>query len=282
MFYKGGIEMKKLYTIGETSKIVGISTQMLRKYSNAELVKPQIIKEETGYRYYSFEQFHVLDRIKYLRTLGMSLKDIKDIKDIMQTGNLSILMKQLDKRKNILKKELNKLQNEIDDIQWYQEYFSYLNRIRLPGIPYVRHFHERYILVIDYDENNKLNETDIIAQVETKIIRLKNSHNYQYRRQWGYVVDMEKYIQNKFNPKRYFIFLKEKPECWDDTCMATIPAGLYLCLWCEKKDDIHAELIRSFYQNKKIPLYALALEYENSLIAYKTCPYEYQCLIQHN
>lgn len=269
--------MKKLYTIGETSKIVGISTQMLRKYSNAGLVKPQIIKEETGYRYYSFEQFHVLDRIKYLRTLGMSLKDIKNV---MQTGDLTILMEQLDKRKNMLKKELNEIQNEIDDIQWYKEYFSYLNRIRLPGIPYVRHFDERYMLVVDYDKKNKVNENDIIEQVETKIIRLKNSRNYQYRRQWGYVVDMKKYVQNIFSPNRYFIFLKKKPEKWDDTCMAIIPSGLYLCLWCDKKDDIHAELIKAFYKNKKIPLYALALEYENSLMAYKTCPYEYQCLIQ--
>ncbi len=269
--------MKNLYTIGETSKIVGISTQMLRKYSNADLVKPQIVNTKTGYRYYSFEQFHIIDRIKYLRTLGISLKDIKEI---LHTGNLDLLMKHLKERKQVLVQEMNTLQNEIDDVQWYMEYFTYLNRMRMPNIPYIRHFEERYILVIDYGGNNAADESDMIEQVETQIIRLKNQKNYIYRRQWGYITDIKAYMDNLFLPKRYFIFLKERPQNWNDEYMYVIPAGLYLCLWCKTKEDIHAGLIKKFYQEQKTPSYALALEYENSLIEYKMCPYEYQSLIQ--
>ena len=71
--------MKKNYTIGEVSKIMGISTQTLRYYSSIDLLKPAYVNPDTGYRYYSDDQFHFIDRIRYLQKLGMSLDEIKDI-----------------------------------------------------------------------------------------------------------------------------------------------------------------------------------------------------------
>ena len=273
--------MKNLYTIGETSKIVGVSAQMLRKYSNAGLVTPVETNPETGYRYYSFSQFHIIDRIRYLRTLGMSLKDIKEI---VQFENLDVLTEFLKKRKAELLVEIDGLKKELDDVEWYIRYFRYLNKVRIPNVPYMQRLPERYILVVDYDgyEGGKSGDTverDTIERVETKIMRLKNENNFTYYRQWGYMMDMDGYLRNQFAPKRYFIFLKEKPEPWNEQYMAVIPAGLYLCLWCSKKNDIHAEVVKSFYERQKKPDYALALEYENSLSDYKNCPYEYQSLI---
>ncbi len=43
--------MKKNYTIGEVSKIMGISTQTLRYYSSIDLLKPAYVNPDTGYRY---------------------------------------------------------------------------------------------------------------------------------------------------------------------------------------------------------------------------------------
>ena len=95
--------MKNLYTISETAKILSISSLTLLKYTNADLVKPQAINPETGYRYYSFEQFHIIDRIKYLRQLGMSLTDIKAI---LASDNLDLLKEQLKKRELDLRHEI--------------------------------------------------------------------------------------------------------------------------------------------------------------------------------
>lgn len=61
--------MKRLYSIGETAKLMGISVQTLRNYSNLSILRPYYINEQTGYRYFTFEQFHYIDRIRYLRTL---------------------------------------------------------------------------------------------------------------------------------------------------------------------------------------------------------------------
>lgn len=93
--------MKNLYTISETAKILAISTQTLRKYSNAGLVRPQVVNQETGYRYYSFEQFHIIDRIKYLRKMDLSLQEIKDV---FESDTPDRLMEHLNRKK----KDLNK------------------------------------------------------------------------------------------------------------------------------------------------------------------------------
>ena len=62
--------MKEYYRIGETASLMGITTQTLRFYDKIGLVKPIKIDPRTGYRYYAYEQFHFIDRIKYLQSLG--------------------------------------------------------------------------------------------------------------------------------------------------------------------------------------------------------------------
>lgn len=62
--------MKEFYRIGETASLMGITTQTLRFYDKIGLVKPVKTDPRTGYRYYAYEQFHFIDRIKYLQSLG--------------------------------------------------------------------------------------------------------------------------------------------------------------------------------------------------------------------
>lgn len=47
--------MKRYYSIGETAKLLGISTQTLRHYEKIDLLYPKLTDEKTGYRYYSFD-----------------------------------------------------------------------------------------------------------------------------------------------------------------------------------------------------------------------------------
>ncbi len=71
--------MKEKYTIGETAVLLGVSTQTLRYYDKIGLLPPKYIDEETGYRFYSYNQFHYIDKIKYLQGFGLSLEEIKVI-----------------------------------------------------------------------------------------------------------------------------------------------------------------------------------------------------------
>lgn len=71
--------MKKLYSIGEVSKLKGITIRTLRFYDEIGLVKPCYTDKLTGYRYYSVEQFLLIENIILLKNAGIPLKELKKV-----------------------------------------------------------------------------------------------------------------------------------------------------------------------------------------------------------
>ena len=102
--------MKEYYSIGETAKLLGVSTQTLRYYDREGILRPETINEETGYRYYSYMQFHKIDRIKYLQSLGLSLEEIGAI---IQDATIRLLMPALAARKEALLEHINQTVEQI-------------------------------------------------------------------------------------------------------------------------------------------------------------------------
>jgi DNA-binding transcriptional MerR regulator len=62
--------------IGDFSKLSQVSVQTLRHYDDLGLLKPIDVDRFTGYRYYTFQQLHRLNRILALKDLGLSLEEI--------------------------------------------------------------------------------------------------------------------------------------------------------------------------------------------------------------
>lgn len=88
--------MSTYFSIGEIAKMFNISTQTLRLYDKIGLLNPAYINEESGYRYYSIDQFFKLDSIKQCKTMGLSLKKINELigNDSSINGMLEITRKQ--------------------------------------------------------------------------------------------------------------------------------------------------------------------------------------------
>lgn len=95
-----------MYSIGIFSKMNRVTTKTLRYYDAIDLLKPAHIDEQTGYRYYSSDQFARLSQIMALKQLGLSLTDIKNIID--DTKSLQIYLK-------IREKELKDLMVEVSE-----------------------------------------------------------------------------------------------------------------------------------------------------------------------
>ena len=108
--------MKNRFTIGETAEIMGISVQTLRYYSNSGLVTPEYVDRRTGYRYYTFNQLHFIDRIKYLRSLGVPLKGIKEA---LKDGRGEALLPHLKKQYDELCSSVEELIQARDGLKWY-------------------------------------------------------------------------------------------------------------------------------------------------------------------
>lgn len=271
------MNMKKLYSIGETASILGLSVQMLRNYSNMGLVEPQVIDAESGYRYYSFEQFHFIDRIKYLRSMGVSLHDIKKI---FEDGDVGALVSHLQKRKGEVEAELKLINETYNNLTWYIDYFSYGQKYHIEGIPYFRDFPKRFLLSVDF--LYKSNYKDSIESVETRLAKLKNEINAQYYRLFGYAIDTDKFLNGEFYPLRYYIPIRTLPDNIQPNSenIIEVPAGTYICVWTKNREQFDVSVFNKFFADKKKPPFVLADEYEDNLSEYHYCPYEIQCLIE--
>ena len=70
---------KKLYSIGEASKICDVSKKTLRFYDQLGVVVPDYVCEENGYRYYSMDTLLKLVVIKYYKQMGFKLEEMQGI-----------------------------------------------------------------------------------------------------------------------------------------------------------------------------------------------------------
>ena len=68
-----------MFKIGEFSKLVRVSSRMLRYYEKCGILCPAEIDPFTGYRQYSSKQIPLLTRITLLRDLGFSVEEIAEI-----------------------------------------------------------------------------------------------------------------------------------------------------------------------------------------------------------
>jgi DNA-binding transcriptional MerR regulator len=68
-----------MFSIGEFSRVTGITVKALRFYHDERLLDPSYVDRESGYRYYDPSQIERARAIRYLRTLELPLDQIREI-----------------------------------------------------------------------------------------------------------------------------------------------------------------------------------------------------------
>lgn len=94
------------YSTGEAAKILGLSVRTLRYYDQIELMKPSL-KDSYGKRLYSEEDLFQIEKISLLKSLSLSLSDIKKVLDQITISEV------LAAHKLYLKKEIKTLQESV-------------------------------------------------------------------------------------------------------------------------------------------------------------------------
>lgn len=265
--------MKEYYSIGETAKLLGVSTQTLRYYDRENILKPVYTNDQTGYRYYSYTQFHTIDRVKYLQGFGLSLEEIGTI---LRDGTVKELLPALAARKEALLEQINETVEQIKDIDWYIQYFTFTGlspensgfyRVRLP---------ERYVLEVPCDPEEPLGDMEI------RLAEKKGKAPYSelpFRRQYGYRIRMEDLLRREFRPSSYFIFTKSRPDhiCPD---IQVIPAGDFVCFRTPiLKKSWDTESLRAYFADLPHRGTILALEFEDNLVDWSDAMYEVQIMV---
>ena len=72
--------------IGKVASLYDISVQTLRHYDKIGLFRPDLVNEETGYRYYTIPRLQTLELILFLRRLDLSLAEIQEAVEMLEQG----------------------------------------------------------------------------------------------------------------------------------------------------------------------------------------------------
>ncbi|MFB6730292.1 MerR family transcriptional regulator [Bacillus mobilis] len=109
--------LNKRFTIGEMAKMHNIAESTLRYYDEKGIFHPSTVDPQTNYRYYTIDQFSLLDTIKFLRQLNIPLKEIKKYIDERNPAYaLNLLEKQQEmmlKKQREIKYALAKMEHRI-------------------------------------------------------------------------------------------------------------------------------------------------------------------------
>ncbi|SFD93721.1 DNA-binding transcriptional regulator, MerR family [Bacillus sp. OV194] len=100
--------MKNRFSIGQMAKLHNIPVKTLRYYDEIGLFTPVNVDPVSGYRYYSIEQFELLDIIYYLKSMGVPLKQIKLQ---LEKRNLNSFLDILQKHKEDAEEKIRELES---------------------------------------------------------------------------------------------------------------------------------------------------------------------------
>lgn len=108
------------FKIGEFSRLCQVTVKTLRHYEEIGLLIPMEVDEWTGYRYYDLNQLRQMNRIIYLKKLGLSLEEIAELlEDGKEYPDAEVLRAKIERCKDDIahlvwrQAELEKLENRL-------------------------------------------------------------------------------------------------------------------------------------------------------------------------
>ena len=218
--------MQNRFSIGEMSRLMSVPIKTLRYYDEIGLFKPIEVNRQTGYRYYSTEQFEQLDIIKYLRLLGVPLTEITThFKHRRVEHFLQLLKKQqeaIDEKIRELELTRRKFGSRISELE------AALNGTEA-GVPIIKSFPARRILRLQESVQRGPSLEMSVRKLE-KLIGA--AHSPIFIGKVGLTVSEENLLRGNFQEYNSVFILVE--DAIDDSALSALsvvlPAGKYACL----------------------------------------------------
>ena len=262
--------MEDLYSIGETARLNDVSIKSLRHYDEIGLLKPMHIDPDTGYRYYAYSQFSFIDKIKRYKNVGLSLKDLKDV---FQSKDLERLEELLREQNRALEEEARRLQDQRQDVQWLVDFLEYSRSMVVDNHLYIKEQPSMTVLRVPCDGD------DAMYTMDMELRRVASSppfQNCQLLNPYGYLLDLDHLLDNRFYPVASTVCIREEPDMPDSPYLFTIPGGRYLC--CKAKilsQGWDVGPLTQYCRSRGLrPAFVLANEYLSSLNDPTNSPYE--------
>lgn len=263
--------MKKIkFSIGEISKIKGITIKALRFYDRIGLLKPSYTDPDNRYRYYHISQFVYLDIIRAARKMDISPNDLIPF---FKSKDSKSLIDFLDRHKEITRQKIDTLSDIIRGIDEVKKSVDRAEAAIKEDAVYFKRLPDRYAITVPFDQCKLLEDYS-----------LDYSELYLAVDRYGFVSTYEDgllFSQNdrdEFYPTSLCVFIagvKDNHNC----CL--IPGGNYACV-CYTKEQAEQQQQRLWddLQNQKLkPLDIIQVGLLTDLLAEETTLMELQVRI---
>lgn len=240
------VDKSSYMTISEMAKQRNVTTETLRHYDRIGLFKPKYTDPDTGYRYYSIEQYETLGTIKELHQLGMSLSDIKEYFENRTVEKSTELLK---KQCEMLKDDIREKTLLVKTLEAKLQFLDELKSLPKQGEPFIRTIPCRYVLCFQEWESDKRNRARAIMRLE-ELIRNDSIAPIIASNRIGACANVSLFdIQNQF-PVAPMVMCDEFIPNLD--CCHEIPAGDFVCVYYNGRFGNYAdafERVKDFIQD---------------------------------
>ena len=214
--------MKQHFSIGQTARINGVPVKTLRYYDEIGLLHPSYVHPETGYRYYTQEQFYLIDIIKFAKRLGLSLEDTKAL---MVPGSLENMIELLELQQQRAEQQLQDLMAMRRTIDRHLEDLRRVQAYAHTRLPYLRE-REAWHVVLTCRGGN-WDELDLALKDCIQRPALAPYLTYRY----GILLDTQALSQRRFVLRGAYMHLSACPADPPEE-VHTLPGGSYACFPC--------------------------------------------------
>ncbi|MCL1877768.1 MAG: MerR family transcriptional regulator [Defluviitaleaceae bacterium] len=234
---------KKLLSIGDMSKLTGSAIKSLRYYERINVLKPAYVSPETGYRYYTLDQVHLIGMIQFSIEIGIPLAQMRQFMESDGTMDFRSFIKEgrevAEKKMKVLKKGLR----HIDIIERHMD----LAEQHQIGQIYTRKIPTKNFHVIPIEKS--LNEAERIKILQS-FMKLPIEEKDWEEAEYG--------ILCEYAPREAMYYFVEVPENIDLPNVKIIPGGTYFCMQTENSEIEKApELFKDHIEG---PCYAIETE----------------------
>ena len=113
------------YSIGEVSKLTGLSVPTLRYYDKEGLI-PNINRNENGLRDFNDQDLNTIHIVTCIKGAGASIREIKEYMDLCQLGDLTLEARKqffIEKKRDV-EEQMKKLNEIIMTVEMKIKYYE--------------------------------------------------------------------------------------------------------------------------------------------------------------
>ena len=104
----------RMLKIKDFATLCGCSIYTLRYYDQIDLLKPSIVNDNSGYRYYTEDQFLKFIEIKEFQEIGFRVEEIKELEKLDQIEVSKLILEKIDYLQSRLDKSITLLRKYIE------------------------------------------------------------------------------------------------------------------------------------------------------------------------